>query len=183
MRRFVRKGFGTRDVLVVHIVLSLAGRIREPVGSFFWRPKTKDCAAHSKEPPVLLLILQENQETWPRTRGDFAAAAHLSHRRLAVIWLQTTARTASGASFPGDHRRVCAYRRAWPGRSTRRLQYGVRYRPFQPNHSTPAPTRADSAEPTRTPNRIGASRSDSPKASVPMKRLIVKPMPVRMLVP
>ena len=47
MSRFVRKGFGTRDVLVVHIVLSLAGPLREPVGSFFWRPKTKDCAAHS----------------------------------------------------------------------------------------------------------------------------------------
>jgi hypothetical protein len=59
MRRLVRKGFGTRDVLVVHIVLSLAGRLREPVGSFFWGPKTKDCAAHSVEPPVLLLILQE----------------------------------------------------------------------------------------------------------------------------
>jgi hypothetical protein len=74
MSGFVRKGFGTRDVLLVHIVLSSAVRLREPVGSFFWRQKTKDCAAHSMEPPVLLLILQENQETWPRTRGDLAAA-------------------------------------------------------------------------------------------------------------
>ena len=74
--------------------LSLAGRLREPVGSFFWWPKTKDCAAHSVEPPVLLLILQEDQETWPRAWGDLAAAAHLSRRRLAVIWLQKTARTA-----------------------------------------------------------------------------------------
>jgi hypothetical protein len=79
----------------VHIVLSLAGRLWEPVGSFFWWPKTKDCVAHSVEPPVLLLILQENQETWPRAWGDLTAAAHLSRRRLAVIWLQKTAKTAT----------------------------------------------------------------------------------------
>jgi hypothetical protein len=40
-----------------------------------------------------------------------------------------------------------------------------------------------SAELTSAPNRIPASRLDSPKASVPMTRLIVKPIPVRMLVP
>src|SRR5260370_39889827 len=94
MRRFVRKGFGTRDVLVVHIVLSLAGRLREPVRSFFWRPKTKDCAAHSMEPPVLLLNYQENQETWTRAWGDLAAAAHLFPSATAVVWLQNTAKTA-----------------------------------------------------------------------------------------
>jgi hypothetical protein len=80
-------------------VLSLAGGLRQPVGSFFWWPKTKDCVAHSVEPPVLLLNYQENQETWPRAWGDLAAAVHL--RRLPVIWLQKTARTAKarGAGF------------------------------------------------------------------------------------
>jgi hypothetical protein len=81
--------------LLCIFLLSLAGRLRQPVGSFFWWPKTKDCAAHSVEPPVLLLILQENQETWPRAWGELAAAAHLSHRRPAVIWLQKTAKTAT----------------------------------------------------------------------------------------
>src|SRR6202040_3294024 len=66
-------------------------------------------------------------------------------------------------------------------------QCGNRYRLFgcHPGDSlsTAAPTIAERAEPTRTPKRMTASTSDSPKASVPMKRLIVKPIPVRMLVP
>ena len=49
--------------------------------------------------------------------------------------------------------------------------------------STPAPTTPDSTEPTSTPSRITVSSSDSPKASVPMNKLIVKPIPVRILVP
>src|SRR5271166_6429961 len=69
-------------------VLSLAGRLRQSVGSFFWWPKTKDCAAHSMEPPVLLLVLQENQETWPRASGDLAAARTSSHQQLAVFCSQ-----------------------------------------------------------------------------------------------
>jgi hypothetical protein len=49
--------------------------------------------------------------------------------------------------------------------------------------STVAPMMPERAEPTSTPKRMVASFSDSPKASVPMKRLIVKPIPVRILVP
>src|ERR1700731_3352195 len=82
-------------------VLSLAGGLRQPVRLSVRWPKTTDCAAHSMGPPVLLLILQENQETWPRARGDIAAAAHPFYRRPAVIWLQKTAKTAMarGAGF------------------------------------------------------------------------------------
>jgi len=58
-------------------VLSLVGRLRQPVRLFIRRPKTKDCAAHSGERPVLLLFYQDYQEIWPRDWGDLAAAAHL----------------------------------------------------------------------------------------------------------
>jgi hypothetical protein len=72
MSRFVRKDFGTWNVLVVHIMLSLAGRVRS-AWFILLSPKTKDCAVDSVEPPVLLLILQENQDTWAPAWGDFAA--------------------------------------------------------------------------------------------------------------
>jgi hypothetical protein len=89
MSGFVRNGFGTRDVLVVHIVLSLAGRLRWPVGLFFWWPKRKDVLPTAWS-HLLLLILQENQETWLRARGDLLPPRTSSHRRLTVIWLQKT---------------------------------------------------------------------------------------------
>jgi hypothetical protein len=64
-----------------------------------WWPKTKDCAAHGVEPPVLFLMLQENQETWPRAWVILLPPRTSPVGDRLVIWLQKTARTAAERCF------------------------------------------------------------------------------------
>ena len=58
--------------LLCIFVLGFAGRPRQRVHLSFCGPKTRDFGVHGGEPPVLLLILQENQETQPQAGGDLA---------------------------------------------------------------------------------------------------------------